>query len=30
MDYDSLIENKTSLGTGGIIVINNKQDIIRL
>ena len=29
MDYDSLIENKTSLGTGGIIVINNEQDIIR-
>ena len=28
MDYDSLIENKTSLGTGGIIVINKQQDII--
>ncbi len=29
MDYDSLIEQKTSLGTGGIIVINKQQDIIR-
>ena len=29
MDYDSLIENKTALGTGAVIVINKQQDIIR-
>ena len=28
MDFDSLIENKSGLGTAGIVVINNDQDII--
>ena len=29
LDYDSLIEHKTNLGTGGVIVINKQQDIVR-
>ena len=29
MDFDSLLENKSSLGTGGVIVINKNQDIIK-
>ena len=29
MDYDSLIENKSGLGTGAIIVIDKNQDIIK-
>ena len=29
MDFDSLIEQKTGLGTAGIIVINKDQDIIK-
>jgi len=28
MDFDSLIQEKSGLGTAGIIVINNEQDII--
>ena len=28
MDFDSLIENKSGLGTAGIVVINKQQDII--
>ena len=28
MDFDSLIENKSGLGTAGIVVINKDQDII--
>ena len=28
MDFDSLIENKSGLGTAGIVVINNDQDIV--
>ena len=28
MDFDSLIENKSGLGTAGIIVINKDQDIL--
>ena len=28
MDFDSLIENKSGLGTAGIVVINKNQDII--
>ena len=29
MDFDSLIENKSGLGTAGIVVINKDQDIIK-
>ena len=29
MDFDSLVENKSGLGTAGIIVINKDQDIIK-
>ena len=29
MDYDALIENKSNLGTGAVIVINKQQDIIK-
>ena len=29
MDYDSLVENKSGLGTGAIIVMNKQQDIIK-
>ena len=29
MDFDTLIENKSGLGTAGIVVINNDQDIIK-
>jgi len=29
MDFDSLQENKTGMGTGAVIVINNQQDIIK-
>ncbi len=29
MDFDSLIENKSGLGTAGVIVINKDQDIIK-
>ena len=29
MDFDSCVENKTGLGTAGIVVINNDQDIIK-
>ena len=29
MDYDSLIEHKSGLGTGAVIVINKSQDIIK-
>ena len=29
MDFDSLIEHKTGLGTGAVIVINKQQDIIK-
>ena len=28
MDFDALIENKSGLGTAGIVVINKDQDII--
>ena len=28
MDFDSLIENKSGLGTAGIVVINKDQDIV--
>ena len=28
MDFDSLIENKSGLGTAGIVVINKQQDIV--
>ena len=28
MDFDSLIKNKSGLGTAGIVVINKNQDII--
>ena len=28
MDFDLLIKNKSGLGTAGIVVINNDQDII--
>ena len=30
MDFDSLIENKSGLGTAGIVVINKDQDIINV
>ena len=30
MDFDSLIENKSGLGTAGIVVINKDQDIVCL
>ena len=30
MDFDSLIENKSGLGTAGIVVINKDQDIINI
>ena len=29
MDFDSLIENKSGLGTAGVVVINKDQDIIK-
>ena len=29
MDFDDCVENKTGLGTAGIVVINNDQDIIK-
>ena len=29
MDFDSLIQEKSGLGTAGIVVINNEQDIIK-
>ena len=29
MDFDACVENKTGLGTAGIVVINNDQDIIK-
>ena len=29
MDFDECVENKTGLGTAGIVVINNDQDIIK-
>ena len=29
MDFDTCVENKTGLGTAGIVVINNDQDIIK-
>jgi len=29
MDFDSLVENKSGLGTAGIVVINKDQDIIK-
>ena len=29
MDFDSLVENKSGLGTAGVIVINKDQDIIK-
>ncbi len=29
MDFDSLVENKSGLGTAGIIVINKDQDIVK-
>ena len=29
MDYDSLVENKSGLGTGAVIVMNKQQDIIK-
>ena len=29
MDFDGCVENKTGLGTAGIVVINNDQDIIK-
>ena len=29
MDFDSLIKEKSGLGTAGIVVINNDQDIIK-
>ena len=28
MDFDSLIQNKSGLGTAGIVVINKQQDIV--
>ena len=28
MDFDSLIENRSGLGTAGIVVINKDQDIV--
>ena len=28
MDFDSLIQEKSGLGTAGIVVINNEQDIL--
>ena len=28
MDFDSLIENKSGLGTAGVVVINKDQDIV--
>ena len=28
MDFDTLVENKSGLGTAGIVVINKDQDII--
>ena len=28
MDFDTLIENKSGLGTAGIVVINKDQDIV--
>ena len=28
MDFDSLIENKSGLGTAGIVVINKDEDIV--
>merc|ERR1712005_50165 len=29
MDFDACVENKTGLGTAGIVVINKDQDIIK-
>ena len=29
MDFDACVENNTGLGTAGIVVINNDQDIIK-
>ena len=29
MDFDECVENKTGLGTAGIVVINKDQDIIK-
>ena len=29
MDFDSLIQEKSGLGTAGIVVINNEQDILK-
>ena len=29
MDFDSLVENKTGMGTGAVIVIDKQQDIIK-
>ena len=29
MDFDECVDNKTGLGTAGIVVINNDQDIIK-
>ena len=29
MDFDSLVAEKSGLGTAGIVVINNDQDIIK-
>ena len=29
MDFDSLQENKTGMGTGAVIVIDKQQDIIK-
>ena len=28
MDFDTLIENKSGLGTAGVVVINKDQDIV--
>ena len=30
MDFDSLVENKSGLGTAGIVVINKDQDIVNV
>ena len=29
MDFDSLIANKSGLGTAGVVVINNEQNIVK-
>jgi NADH-quinone oxidoreductase subunit F len=29
MDFDSLIEEKSGLGTAGVVVINKDQDIVK-